>query len=84
MLEQVLSQAPFDQKNDEKLIEKDKQELISIYESFGEAKGWIRSRCDYCGETRNDCFVDIRTLKCKCRVCRTFEIFKQRHGRDPY
>lgn len=84
MLEPVLSQAPFDQKNDEELIEADKQELEAIYKSLGEIRGWVRSKCDFCGETRNDCFADIRTLKCKCRICITFEKFKQRHGRDPY
>lgn len=84
MLEPVLSQAPFDQKNDEELIEADKQELISIYNSFSKMVGWVRSKCDSCGETRNDCFVDLRTLGSKCRVCRTFEIFKERHQRDPY
>lgn len=83
-MEPIFSQAPFDERNDEGLIEKDKQELESIYKSLREAKGLIRSKCDTCGETRNDCFVDIQNLRCKCSVCRTFEIFKQRFGREPY
>lgn len=81
-LEPVFSQAPFDKKRDEENSKADLKECEKIYNSLGKIPGWIRTRCDSCGETR-DCVGNLMTRRSICKVCKTLEIFKQKHGRDP-
>jgi len=79
-MEKVLNQAPFDQKNDERLVKEGEAKLMGIYNSLKKLPGLVYAHkysCKICGEDKFPGFCSVMDLSFTCIKCLAIRKFKE-------